>query len=173
MAEALDRQAQLLAAAGSQAEAAASAAVAARLYRNLAVSAPRKYLPALAGSLTCQAARLSEAGQDLAALAAAAETAGICQDRLPVDDQPRCAAQALLLQGRLLAGQARYHEAARPLARGMAAGPQPGPEGPAGPRRPGPPGRLRAERAAVHDAWRIAVGGEPPDWLTGPAPESP
>jgi hypothetical protein len=172
LAGALDRQAQLLAAAGSQAEAAASAGVAARLYRNLAASAPGKYLPALAGSLTCQAAWLSEAGQDRAALEAAAEAAGICQDRLPLDDQPGCAAEALLLQGRLLAGQARYHEAASPLARGWQLAASGDQDGLLAPAAQALRAAYRAEQAAVRDAWRIAASAEPPDWLTGPPPGS-
>lgn len=174
LADALDCQAQLLAAAGSQAEAAASAWTAARLYRNLAASAPGKYLPALAESLTCQAAWLSEVGADRAALEAAAEAADICQDRLPLDDQPRCAARALLLQGRLLAGQARYREAVGSLARGWQLAAGRGQEkdllaSAAQALR----AAYRAEPAAVRDVWRIAVGGEPPDWLTGPPPQSP
>jgi hypothetical protein len=174
LAGALDRQAHLLAAAGSPVEAAASAAKAARLYRDLAVPAPGKYLPALAESLTRQATWMSEAGQDRAALEAAAEAAGICQDRLPLDEQPRCAARALLLQGRLLSGQARYQEAASPLARGWQLAASRGlDEDLLASAAQALRAAYRAERAAVRDAWRIAAGSEPPEWLTGPASQSP
>lgn len=170
----LDRQAKLLAAAGSQAEAAASAGAAAWLYRNLAASAPEKYLSALADSLTCQATWLSEAGRDRSALEAAAEAASICQDRLPFGDQPRCAARALLLQGTLLAGQARYHEAASPLARGwqLAAGQDQEQDLLASAAR-ALRAAYRAEQAAVRDVWRTVAGGEPPDWLSGLPPQAP
>jgi hypothetical protein len=56
--------------------------------------------------------------------------------QLARDDQPACAARALLLQGRLLAARARYREAAGPLARGwQLAVSRGGTAGPAGDRR--------------------------------------
>jgi tetratricopeptide (TPR) repeat protein len=167
LAGALDRQARVLADSGSQAEAIAAAGVAARLYRNLAAAAPGRYLPVLADSLTCQAVWLSEIGLAGQALAAASEAASICQDQLPADELPACAAQALLLQGRLLAGQGRCTEAAGPLARGWRlAASQDLQE------------LLSAAAAALRTAyhadqdlfrtvWRAETGGEPPDWLTG------
>jgi tetratricopeptide (TPR) repeat protein len=165
LAAALDRQARLLAAADRLAEAVAAAEVAVRLYRNLAASAPGTYLPDLACSLTGQARWLSD--MDLAgpALAAAAEAAVICQDQLPAADMPSCAAEALLLKGRLLTGQDRYSEAVRPLAAGWQLA--------AGQRRPGllssatPALRAvyRADQAALARAWRAETGHDPPDWL--------
>jgi tetratricopeptide (TPR) repeat protein len=166
LADALDRQARVLAASGSQAEAIAAAGVAVRLYRNLAAAAPGKYLPVLASSLTSQATWLSEIDLVSQALAAASEAARICQDQLPRDEVPACAARVLLLEGRLLAGLGRYREAARPLARGwQLAASQDGQD------------LLTAAAAALRAAyhadqvffrtvWRAETGGEPPGWLT-------
>ncbi len=165
LAGALDRQAWLLAAGDRRAEAIAAVTVAVRLYTNLTASEPRKYLPVLAESLTRQAQWLSEMDLGGQALAAASEAAAICQDRLAREELPRCTAQALLLQGRLLAGQARYREAVRPLARGwqIAAGQQ---------RQDLLTSAARALKAAYAAdqagfaaAWRAETGGEPPDWL--------
>ena len=170
LARALDRQSQVLAAVGRLTEAAAGAGAAARLYRSLSVPDPGTHLPALVCSLTCQAGWLEAAGQDSAALAAAAEAAGICRDRLPRDDQPSCTARAFLLQGRLLAGAARYHEAARPLARGwdLAAGPDE--EGLRASAVPALRATYRADQSAFRDAWRIEADGNLPGWLTGQPP---
>jgi hypothetical protein len=167
LAGALDRQARLLAAAGREADAVEAAREAARLLRDLAATEPGKYLPALASSLTDQAEWLSDMRQDDEALQAVDGAVTICQDRLPRGDQPSSAARALLLQGRLRVGQARYREAAAPLARGWqlaASGEQADLLAPAA-------ASLRAayqaDEAAVRSAWRIETGGDPPDWLTG------
>lgn len=167
LARALDRQARLLAASDRQAEAIAAVTVAVRLYTNLAASAPARYLSVLADSLTRQAQWLSEMDLVSQALAIASEAASICQDRLPRDDLPPCAAQALLLQGRLLAGQGRHREAVRPLTRGwqLAAGQQ---------RQdlltsaaPALKTVYAADQGAFAAAWRTETGGEPPRWLAG------
>ena len=173
LAGALDRQAHLLAAAGILLEAAEAAGEAARLYGNLAASAPGKYLPDLAESLTFRAASLSEAGQDSAALEAAAEAAGLCRDRLPRDNQPLCAAQAYLLHGRLLAGQARYAEAASPLARGWQLAVRQGQQDLLAPAAAALRATCRADQAAVLGAWRAEGGGDPPGWLIQTPPEVP
>jgi tetratricopeptide (TPR) repeat protein len=170
LAGALDRQARLLDAAGRPLEAAEAAGVAARLYRNLAVSAPAEYLPDLAESLTARAASLSQAGQGSAALEAATEAAGLCQDRLPRDEQPRCAAQAYLLQGRLLAGQARYGEAAGPLARGWQLAVSRDQQDLLAPATQALRAAYRADQAVVLDAWHAEAAGEPPGWLTRTPP---
>lgn len=111
LAEAAARRACVLAAAGQQAQAAAAMGKAARLYRDLA------------DSLTSQAAWLTDMGRDGEALAAIGEAVSL-QDRLPHAALPQSAARALLLDGALLTGQGRHHEAARVLARGwhLAAG---------------------------------------------------
>ena len=167
LASALDRQARVLAAAASQAEAVEAAREAARLYRDLSVTAPAKHLPALARSLTSQAEWLSDMQQDGEALRAVDEAVGICQDRLPRDDRPACAAQALLLQGRLRAGQARYRDAAAPLARGWQLAASREQADLLAHAVPSLRATYQADQAAVRSAWRIETGGEPPEWLTG------
>ena len=172
LAEALGRQARVLAAVGSQPEALEAAREATRLYRSLAAAAPGKYLQELAGLLTDQAEWLAGMRQDEEALQTVDAAVVICQDRLPRLDQPSCTAQALLLQGRLRAGQARYREAAAPLARGWqlaASRQQANLLAPAvAPLR----AAYQADEAAVRSAWRIETGGEPPEWPTG-SPQPP
>jgi hypothetical protein len=166
LADALDHQARLLAADDRQAEALAAMAVAVRLYRNLAAAEPATYLPVLAECLTCEAGWLAEIDLPGDALAAVHEATGICQDKLPWQHVPSCAARALLLEGRLLCGQARYREAARLLAKGwrLAVG-----RNLVHARRDATPA-IRAAYSADPDhfcaAWRAETGAEPPDWLS-------
>lgn len=167
LAEALGRQARVLAGVGSEPEALRSAREAAQLYRNLAAPAPARFLPPLAGLLTDQAEWLSDMEQDAEALRAADEAVAICQDRLPLDKQPPCAAQALLLQGRLRAGQARYREAAAPLARGWQLAASREQADLLAPAVASLRAAYQADEAAVRSAWRTETGGEPPEWLTG------
>jgi hypothetical protein len=167
LAGALDRQSSLLAASGRLAEGEKAVAVAVRLYRNLVPAAPGEYLPELADALTRQAEWLAEMSQDSAALAPASEAADICQDELPRDELPACAARALLLTGRLLAGQARYREAARPLARGWQLAAGQGRQDLLASAVPAVRAAYRADDAALAAAWRTETGGEPPDWLAG------
>jgi tetratricopeptide (TPR) repeat protein len=169
----LDRQARVLAAAGREADAVEVAREAARLYRNLDAAAPGKHLPALAGSLTDQAQWLSDMRQDDEARQAVDEAVTICQDRLPRADQPSCAAQALLLQGRLRVGQARHREAAAPLARGWQLAASREQTDLLAPAAASLRAAYQADEAAVRSAWRIETGGDPPQWLTGfPQPPS-
>ena len=166
LAGSLGHQARLLAADDRQAEALAAMAVAVRLYRNLAAAEPATYLPVLAECLTCEAGWLAEIDLPGDALAAVHEATGICQDKLPWQYVPSCAARALLLEGRLLCGQARYREAARLLAKGwrLAAG-----RNLVHARRDATPA-IRAAYGADPDhfcaAWRAETGAEPPDWLS-------
>ena len=118
LADALDHQARLLAADDRQADALAAMAVAVRLYRNLAAAEPAKYLPVLVECLTCEAGWLADIELPGEALAAVHEATDICQDKLPWQQVPSCAARAMLLEGELLCGQARHREAARLLAKG-------------------------------------------------------
>jgi hypothetical protein len=174
LAGALDRQSSLLAASGRLAEAEKAIAVAVRLYRNLVPAAPGDYLPGLADALTRQAEWLLDMGQDSAALAPASEAADICQDQLPRDELPPCAVRTLLLAGRLLAGQARYREAARPLAKGWLLAARHGRQDLIAPAVPAVRATYRADDAALRAAWRTETGGEPPDWIyrlpAAPAP---
>ena len=164
LAGALDHQSRLLAADDRMADALAAMQVALRLYRNLAASEPAKYLPVLAECLTCEADWLADLELLADALAAVHEATDICQDKLPWQQVPSCAARAMLLEGDLLCGQARHREAARLLAKGwrLAAGQQ---------------DVLRdvtpAIRAAYHAdpdhfsaVWQAETGAEPPDWLS-------
>jgi tetratricopeptide (TPR) repeat protein len=167
LAGALDRQSSLLAASGRLAEAVEAVAVAVRLYRNLVPAAPGDYLPGLADALTRQAEWLLDMGVDSAALAPASEAADICQDRLSHDELPLCAAQTLLLTGRLLAGQARYREAARPLARGWQLAADHGRQDLLASAVPAVRATYQADDAALRAAWRTETGGEPPDWIAG------
>jgi hypothetical protein len=113
-----------------------------------------------------QAEWLAEMDQDGTALQALAEATSICWERLPQDDQPSCAARAFLLQGRLLARQSRYAEAASPLARGwhLASG---GQEGQAAQVVQALRDTYRADQPALVRAWRAETGQDPPAWLTG------
>jgi hypothetical protein len=166
LAGALGHQACLLAADDRQADALAAMTVAVRLYRNLAAAEPAKYLPVLARSLTRQAGWLAEIDLPGDALAAVHEATDIFQDKLPGRQVPPGAARAMLLEGELLCRQARYREAARPLAKGwrLAAG-----QRLAGARRDATPAIRAAYRAdPEHFAavWQAETGAEPPDWLS-------
>ena len=165
LADALDHQARLLAADERVAEALAAIQVAVRLYRNLASAEPQEYLPRLAECLTCEAGWLAEIDLAGDALAAVHEATGICQDRLPWQQLPSCAARAMLLEGELLCGQARYRDAARLLAKGwrMAAG-----QNLQDALRDAIPAIRAAHRADPdHFAavWHAETDAEPPDWL--------
>jgi hypothetical protein len=166
LADALDHQARLLAGDDRQAEALAAMAVAVRLYRNLAAAEPAKYLPVLAERLTCEAGWLVEIDLPGDALAAVHEATDICQDKLPWQQIPSCAARAMLLEGELLCSQARHREAARPLAKGwrLAVG-----QHLEDARRDAAPAIRTAYRADPDHfsaVWRAETGAEPPDWLS-------
>jgi tetratricopeptide (TPR) repeat protein len=165
LADALDHQSRLLAAEGRQAEALAAMQVAARLYRNLASAEPATYLPALAECLTCEAGWLAEIDLPGEALAAVHEATGICQDKLPWQQVPSCAARAMLLEGELLCGQGRCREAARPLAKGwhLAAGQDLEDEL----REAAPVIKAAYHADPVHFSavWQAETGAEPPGWL--------
>jgi len=169
LADALDHQARLLAADDRLAEALAALQVAVRLYRNLAAAEPARYLPPLAECLTCEAGWLAEIELAGDALAAVHEATDICQDKLPWQQLPSCAARAMLLEGELLCGQARYREAARLLATGwrMAADQH------AGQQQdllrdaiPAIRSAYRADPEHFTAIWQAETGVEPPDWLS-------
>ena len=164
LADALDSQSRLLAAEGCQAEAVAAIETAARLYRNLAAADPGKYLPVLAEALTCQAGWLDDIDDSLA-LAAASEATSIYWHKLPWPEIPSCAALAALLEGQLLCRQARYHEAARMLARGWHVAASQDQRDALGDATPA----LQAAYAANPDdfahVWHAETGAEPPNWL--------
>lgn len=170
LADALDHQARLLAADDRLAEALAALQVAVRLYRNLAAADPARYLPPLAECLTCEAGWLAEIELAGDALAAVHEATDICQDKLPWQQLPSCAARAMLLEGELLCGQARHREAARLLATGwrMAAGQHAGQQQQDLLRDAIPAIRsaYRADPEHFTATWQAETGAEPPDWLS-------
>jgi tetratricopeptide (TPR) repeat protein len=166
LAYALDHQSRLLAADDRLAEALAAMQVAVRLYRNLAAAEPARYLPPLAECLTREAGWLAEIELSGDALAAVREATAICRDKLPWQQLPSCAARAMLLEGELLCGQARYREAARLLAKGwrMAAGQHLQDELRAA--TPALQAAYRADPDHFAAVWHAETGAEPPDWLT-------
>ena len=166
LADALDHQSRLLAADDRVAEALAAMQVAVRLYRNLASAEPERYLPPLAECLTCEAGWLAEIDLSGEALAAVHEATGICQDRLPWQQLPSCAARAMLLEGELLCGQDRYRDAARLLAKGwrMAAGQHL--EDVLRDAIPAIRSAHRADPDHFAAVWHAETDAEPPDWLT-------
>jgi len=136
------------------------------LYRNLAAAEPAKYLPFLAESLTREAGWLAQIDLPGEALAAVHEATDICQDKLPWRHMLYCAARAMLLEGELLCGQARYREAAGLLAKGwrLAAG-----RHLEDTRRNAVPAlrtAYRADPGHFSAVWRAETGAEPPDWLS-------
>lgn len=165
LADALDHQSRLLAADDRQAEALAAMQVAVRLYRNLAAADPAKYLPVLAECLTCEAGWLADIELSGEALAAVHEATDICQDKLPWQQVPSCAARAMLLEGELLCGQARHREAARLLAKGwlLAVGQE---EDVLRDATPAIRAAYRADPDHFSAVWQAETGAEPPDWLS-------
>ena len=166
LADALDHQSRLLAADDRQAEALAAMQVAVRLYRNLASADPARYLPLLAECLICEAGWLAEIDLSGEALAAVHEATDICQDKLPWQQLPSCAAQAMLLEGELLCGQARYREAARLLAQGWRMAADQHLEDVLRDATPAIRAAYRADPDHFAAAWHAETGAEPPDWLT-------
>jgi hypothetical protein len=166
LADALDHQSRLLAADDRLAEALTAMRVAVRLYRNLASADPERYLPPLAECLTCEAGWLAEIELPGDALAAVHEATDICQDKLPWQQLPSCAARAMLLEGELLCGQTRHRDAARLLAKGwrMAAGQDL--QDVLRNATPAIRAAYRADPAHFTAMWHAETGAEPPDWLT-------
>ena len=169
LADALDHQSRLLAADDRQAEALAAMRVAIRLYRNQAAAEPATYLPLLAECLTCEADWLAEIDRPGAALTAVHEATGICQDKLPWQQVPSCAARAMFLEGELLCGQGRHRQAVRLLAQGWRLAADQEDVRREDVRRDAGPA-IRAAYLADPDhfaaVWQTETGAEPPDWLT-------
>jgi hypothetical protein len=166
LADALDHQSHLLAGDDRLAEALTAIRVAVRLYRNLAAADPGTYLPALAEGLTREAGWLTDLDLTGDALTAVHEATGICQDKLPWRQVPSCAPRAMLLEGELLCGQARYREAARLLATGWSMA---GAEHLHSLLRDAAPAVMAAYRADPDHftaVWRAETGDELPGWLT-------
>ena len=166
LADALDHQSRLLAADDRQAEALTTMRVAVRLYRNLASADPARYLPALAECLTCEAGWLADIELSGEALAAVHEATDICQDKLPWQRLPSCAARAMLLEGELLCGQARYRDAARLLAKGWRLAAAADQQDLLRDAAPAIKTAYRADPDHFATVWQAETGAEPPDWLS-------
>ena len=169
LAHALAHQSRLLAADDRQADALAAIGVAVRLYRNLAAAEPEEYLPPLVECLTCEATWLAEIDLPDQALAAVHEATVICQDKLPWQKVPSCAARAMLAEGELLCGQARYREAARLLAKGWRMAADQNGHDSHEVRRDAVPAiraSYRADPGHFSAVWHAETGAEPPDWLS-------
>jgi tetratricopeptide (TPR) repeat protein len=166
LADALDHQSRLLAADDRLAEALAAMQVAVRLYRNLAAAEPSRYLPPLAECLTCEAGWLAEIELSGDALAAVHEATDICQDKLPWQQLPSCAARAMLLEGELLCGQDRYRDAARLLAMGWRMAASQRQQDLLRDAIPAIRSAYRADPDHFAAVWQAETGTEPPDWLT-------
>ena len=166
LADALDHQSRLLAADDRVAEALAAMAVAVRLYRNFAAADPGRYLPSLAECLTCEAGWLAEIDLSGDALTAVHEATRICQDQLPWQQLPPCAARAMLLEGELLCGQGRHRDAARLLAKGwrLAAGQHQ--QDVLRDATPAIRAAYRADPDHFAAVWHAETSADPPDWLT-------
>ena len=119
------------------------------IYQDLAAERPGKYGPDLAD-----------------ALAAVHEATEICQDKLPWQQLPSCAARAMLLEGELLCGQSRYREAARLLATGWRMADGQHQQDLLRDATPAIRAAYRADPDHFVTAWRAETGAEPPDWLT-------
>ena len=166
LADALDHQSRLLAADDHLADALAAMQVAVRLYRNLAAAEPSRYLPPLAECLTCEAGWLAEIELSGDALAAVHEATDICQDKLPWQQLPSCAARAMLLEGELLCGQDRYRDAARLLAMGWRLAASQRQQDLLRDAIPAIRSAYRADPDHFAAVWQAETGTEPPDWLT-------
>jgi hypothetical protein len=166
LADALDHQSHLLAADDRLAEALAAIRVAVRLYRNLAAADPATYLPPLAECLTCEAGWLADIDLSADALTAVHEATDICQDKLPWRQVPACAPRAMLLEGELLCGQARYREAAQLLATGWSMAAAQHLHNLLRDAAPAISAAYHADPDHFTAVWQAETGDEPPDWLT-------
>lgn len=166
LADALDHQSRLLAADDRLAEALTAMQVAVRLYRNLASAEPARYLPPLAECLTCEAGWLAEIELAGDALAAVHEATDICQDKLPWQQLPSCVARAMLLEGELLCGQARYRDAARLLAKGWRMATDQHQQDLLREAIPAVRSSYRADPDHFAAVWHAETDAEPPDWLS-------
>jgi tetratricopeptide (TPR) repeat protein len=166
LADALGHQSRLLAADDRLADALSAMQVAVRLYRNAAAADPARYLPALADCLTCEAGWLAEIDLPGDAYIAVHEATGICQDKLPWQQLPPCAARAMLLEGDLLCGQGRHREAARLLAMGWRMASSQRQRDLIRDSIPAIRSVYRADPDHFAAVWQAETGAEPPDWLT-------
>lgn len=139
-----------------------------RLYRGLAAARPAQHARMLALSLTRQAILLAGLDRPVDALAAATDAAGLYQAAVLADRYPYSAAQALLVEGRVLCDLSRQREAARPLARGWQLAASRDYQDLLGFARPALETACQADPAGFAGTWHAETGTGPPDWLTRP-----
>ena len=157
----------LVGVAGYQA-ALAPAEEAVRLYRGLAATRPAQYAPLLAMSLIQQAIVLAGLDRPGDALAAVTDAAGLYQAVVPADRYPYSAAQALLVEGRVLCDLSRPREAARPLARGWQLAASRNYQDLLRRARPALETAYEADPAGLAGTWHAETGTQAPGWLTRP-----
>jgi len=168
LADALYRASYLLGAVAGREEALAAAEEAVRLSRGLAAARPAQHAPLLAMSLTKQAILLAGMSRLDDALAAATDAAGVFQTAVPADQYQYSAAQAQLVQGRVLCDLSRPGEAARPLARGWQLAASRDYQDLLSFARPALKTAYEADPDGFAGTWHAETGTETPDWLTRP-----
>jgi tetratricopeptide (TPR) repeat protein len=173
LADALYRLSYPLAAATRREEALTAAEEAVQMYRGLATTDPARYLPHLAASLNREAILLIWLDRPGAALDAATEAADIYQNAIPASQHDYSAAQALLIQGRLLCDQSRRREAAHLLAPGWQLAASRDHRDLLAYARPALKTAYHADPDGFISTWRAETGSEPPDWLTRPDSGTP
>lgn len=167
LARALSVQAGRLAGTGELAGAIASAQTAVRLLRELARAEPGEHREALARVLTCLAGWLEDIDMDGDALAAAHEAAGLYWAVPDPAGLGVHAARAALREGRLLCREARYAEAAVPLARGWLVASRLDQQDELAAAVPALRAACRALAADLATVWRAETGSALPGWLAG------
>jgi hypothetical protein len=125
---------------------------------------PTRRWPLLAECLTCEAGWLAEIDLPGEALAAVHEATGICQDQLPWQQRPSCAAPAMILEGELLCEQGRHRQAVWLLAQGWHLAT--GQEDVQRDAVPAIRAAYRADPDHFSAVWQAETGAEPPDWLS-------
>jgi tetratricopeptide (TPR) repeat protein len=165
LSRAIDTRSRALAGLGRQAEAIQAIETAIRMFRELAATEPDEYLPVLAEALTCMAEWLADIGKNTEAMTAAHEAASSYWHKMPGSDLCVHAARAALLEGRLLCQQGRYHEAARPLARGWTLATRQQQSGALSTAAPALRTAHRASRDDFAAVWQDETSARPPDWL--------
>jgi tetratricopeptide (TPR) repeat protein len=163
---ALHTQSHRMIGVGQLAEAIEATQTSIRLLRNLAIAEPDEKLPRLAHVLTCMAGWLADIDETAQALEAAHEATSIYWREPPSSDLPAQAARAALLEGRLLCQEARYHDAARLLARGWKLATRHHLDSELSDATPSLATAYRADPDDFATIWQAETGSRPPGWLT-------
>jgi tetratricopeptide (TPR) repeat protein len=166
LARAISIQSHRMASVGLLAEAITASQTSIRLFRELALTRPEKYRPLAAQALTCMAEWLADIDNNAQALAAAQEATSTYWSTPVAAGLPAHAARAALLEGRLLCQQARYHEAAAPLARGWNLATRLEELDALAVATPALRTTYRALAADFATVWRAETGSDVPEWLS-------